>query len=151
MKSRTCRTYYIWEMHIKICQENPNRKYCLGDVSLSGRIIFFFFSSSDSRIRPMAYPGFYEFHLLRGLAGSLLPSGQHPTGCFGTRPSPVLSACSCKPRECPLVLSLIENTPNSFLISSFLISSNIVHRFTVLMNRISAAYNCCVSLVLTVL
>jgi hypothetical protein len=45
---------------------------------------FFFFSSSNSRIRSLVCSGFYEFHLLCGLPGSLLPSGLYQRACFGT-------------------------------------------------------------------
>jgi hypothetical protein len=37
----------------------------------------------NSRITPMACTGFYEFHLLHGLPGSLLPLGLYQRACFG--------------------------------------------------------------------
>jgi hypothetical protein len=54
------------------------------------RNLYFF---SISRIRSLAYSGFYEFHLLRGLPGSLLPLGLYQRACSGTHPSSSLSTC----------------------------------------------------------
>jgi hypothetical protein len=107
-------------------------------------LLLFFFS--NLRISPLACSGFYEFHLLRGLARSLLPLGLYQRACFGTRPSYTLSTCSSQSCLCLLIPSLIENTPNSFLISSFLILSSLVLPFTDLKNRISAACSFCTSL-----
>jgi hypothetical protein len=100
---------------------------------------FFFFFFSNSRIRPLTCSDVYEFHLLRGLPGSLLPLGLYQITCFGTRPSSVLSTCSSQCCLFILILSLIENIPNCLLMSSFLISSSDVQPFTDLKNRISAA------------
>jgi hypothetical protein len=44
----------------------------------------------NSRIMPMACSGFCDFHFLRGLPGSYLPSGLRQIACFGTRPSSIL-------------------------------------------------------------
>jgi hypothetical protein len=95
----------------------------------------------------LACSGFYKFRLLRGLPGSLFPLCLYQTACFGARPSSFISTCSCLRL---LILSLIENTPNYFLLSSFLILSTLVHLFTDLKNRVSAACNFCVSLFIIV-
>jgi hypothetical protein len=78
---------------------------------------------SNSRIRPLACSGFYELHLLRGLPGSLLPLGLYQIACFGTRPSSILSTCSSQSCLYLIILSLTENTPNSFLISAIEVRS----------------------------
>jgi hypothetical protein len=46
--------------------------------------------------------------------------GLYQRACFGTRPSSILSTCSSQSCLYLLILSLTENTPNSFLISTFL-------------------------------
>jgi hypothetical protein len=61
----------------------------------------------------LACSGFFEFQLLRGLPGSLLPVGLYQRACFGTRPSSVLSTCSSQSCLYLLILSFIENTSNS--------------------------------------
>jgi hypothetical protein len=99
-------------------------------------LIFKIFFFSNSRINPLACSSFYEFHILRGLPGSLLPLGLYQRACFSTRPPSILPTCSSQSCLCLLILSLIENTPNSFLISSFLILSSLVYPFTDLKNHI---------------
>jgi hypothetical protein len=48
---------------------------------------FIFFFSTNSRIRPMACSGFYEFHFIHGLPRCLLPLGLYHTPCLNTRPT----------------------------------------------------------------
>jgi hypothetical protein len=85
------------------------------------RKFFLFFFYSNSRIRPMAHSGFYEFHLLHGLQGSLFHSGLYQKACFATCPSFTLSTCPSQPCLYLLILLLTENAHCSFPTSLFLL------------------------------
>jgi hypothetical protein len=97
-------------------QSSSGKELELNNIEFAQCIYVFF---SNLRIRPLF--GFYELHLLLGLRGSLLPLGLYQRAFFGTRPSSILSTCSSQSCLLLLILSIIENTHNYFLTSSFLI------------------------------
>jgi hypothetical protein len=73
-------------------------------------------SMSSSRVRLMAYSGFYKSHLLHGLPGSLLPLDLYQTPCFNTCSAPILTTYASLSCLHFLILSVIENTLDSFLV-----------------------------------
>jgi hypothetical protein len=82
----------------------------------------------------MACSGFYEVNLLRDLAGSLLLWAYTKEPASALVVLPFFPHVQCQYCLYFLLLLFIENTPNSFLISPFLILYRLVHPFTDLRN-----------------
>jgi hypothetical protein len=81
---------------------------------------------------------FYDFHLLHGLPGFLIPLSLCRTACIRTLPSSILSTCSSNLVCIFLFCDLLKALPIFCSTSSFLIVSSHAHPLTDLRNRISA-------------